>query len=121
MPGWLRWTLLAVLGLMVAAGISVAASKLVSQRIGLASEPLSAGEELAPSGRDGTGPPNDRRSRQPQPPVTTTTTTATAPPPSPTPTTTGAPYTGPPTTSTASPAPSGGGGGGEAEHEGGDD
>ena len=47
-PSWLRWTLLALLGLAVAAGISVAASHLVSQRIGLASEPLSAGKELAP-------------------------------------------------------------------------
>ena len=44
----LRWTLLALLGLAVAAGVSVAASHLVSQRIGLASEPLSAGKELAP-------------------------------------------------------------------------
>ena len=47
-PSWLAWTLLALLGLAVAAGISVAASHLVSQRIGSASEPLSAGKELAP-------------------------------------------------------------------------
>jgi hypothetical protein len=119
-PGWLRWTVLALLGLTVAAGISVAASKLVSQRIGLASEPLSAGRELAPPVRDERS--NHRASRPTPPPVTTTTTTtAIAPPPSPTPPTTGAPYTGAPTTSTASPAPSGGDGSGEAEHEGGDD
>ena len=52
MTVWFRWTLLALLGLAVAAAISVAASHLVSQRIGLASEPLSAGKELAPPPRE---------------------------------------------------------------------
>ena len=44
----LRWTAIALLGLAIAAGVAFAASKLVSQRIGLASEPLNAGKELAP-------------------------------------------------------------------------
>ena len=46
----LVWTLAAVLGLSIAAGVTIVASKLSSQRIGLASEPLSAGEDLAPPG-----------------------------------------------------------------------
>jgi hypothetical protein len=47
--GSIRWIALALLGLAVAAGVSVAASHLVSQRIGLAAEPVSAGRELAPA------------------------------------------------------------------------
>jgi hypothetical protein len=46
-----RWILLALAGLLVAVAVAVAASKVTSQRIGLASEPLQAGQELAP------GPP----------------------------------------------------------------
>jgi hypothetical protein len=44
----LRWLGLALLGLAVAAVVSVAASRLVSQQIGIASEPISAGDALAP-------------------------------------------------------------------------
>jgi len=44
----LRWIALALAGLVIAAGASVAASRLAGQRIGLASEPITAGEELAP-------------------------------------------------------------------------
>jgi hypothetical protein len=40
---------LALLGLVVAAGVSLAASRLSSQHIGLSSEPLTAGERLAPA------------------------------------------------------------------------
>ncbi len=50
--GSIRWILLALLGLAVAAGVSVAASQLVSQRIGLAAEPVSAGKDLAPPKHD---------------------------------------------------------------------
>jgi hypothetical protein len=42
------WVALAILGLAVAAAVSIAASQLSSQRIGLASEPLTAGNRLAP-------------------------------------------------------------------------
>jgi len=101
-PGWLRWTLLALLGLAVAAGVSVAASHLVSQRIGLASEPLSAGKELAPPPRER---PNDRHasdSRTTTPATTTTTTTTTTTgPPGP------ATTSPPPATAPASPSPTG--------------
>ncbi|HWA52533.1 MAG TPA: hypothetical protein VG816_00015 [Solirubrobacterales bacterium] len=44
-----RWTGLALLGILVAAAVSVAASRLASQQIGLASEPISAGDALAPA------------------------------------------------------------------------
>ena len=87
--GSIRWILLALLGLAVAAGVSVAASQLVSQRIGLAAEPVSAGKELAPpkhesgnapqGGGDASGRP---RPAGPRSPVTTTTTTTTSTVPS---------------------------------------
>jgi len=38
----------ALLGLVIAAGVSLAASRLSSQHIGLSSEPLSAGQQLSP-------------------------------------------------------------------------
>jgi hypothetical protein len=44
----LRWPLLAVLGLLVAAAIAFLATQMVSQKIGISSEPLSAGRALAP-------------------------------------------------------------------------
>jgi hypothetical protein len=44
----LRWIALALAGFVIAAGASVAASRLAGQRIGLASEPITAGNELAP-------------------------------------------------------------------------
>ncbi len=47
-----RWIGLALLGILVAAAVSVAASRLASQQIGLASEPISAGDALAPSRRE---------------------------------------------------------------------
>jgi hypothetical protein len=47
-PATIHWVALALLGLLIAAGVSIAASSLVSQQIGLASEPISAGDALAP-------------------------------------------------------------------------
>lgn len=49
MPAALRWVGLALLGIVIAAAVSVAASRLASQQIGLASEPISAGDALAPA------------------------------------------------------------------------
>ncbi len=55
-----RWSLLALLGIVVAAAVGLAAATLMSRQIGLSSEPLRAGEALAPAaesadprGRDG--------------------------------------------------------------------
>lgn len=44
----LGWTALALAGLALAAAVSIAASELSRQRIGLASEPINAGDELTP-------------------------------------------------------------------------
>jgi septal ring-binding cell division protein DamX len=43
------WTLAAVAGLLLAAGVTLAASSLSSQRVGLSAEPLTAGDSLAPT------------------------------------------------------------------------
>ena len=65
------WTVAAIAGLLVAAGVTLAASKLSSQRIGLSSEPLSAGDELAaPASTRTTTPtptPKPRRTATPKP------------------------------------------------------
>jgi hypothetical protein len=42
------WLVAAVIGLALAAGVTLAASQLSSQHIGLSGEPLSAGNELVP-------------------------------------------------------------------------
>jgi hypothetical protein len=47
-PLILVWIVLDVLGLALAAGITLAASQLSSQQIGLSGEPPSAGDELVP-------------------------------------------------------------------------
>lgn len=76
-PTALRWVLIALAGLLIAVAVAVLASKLTSQQIGLSSEPLEAGQSLAPPkhgprDNDGRGHSGDNA----QPP----TTTATAPP-----------------------------------------
>lgn len=44
----LRWPLFAVLGLLVALAVGLLATKLTSERIGISSEPITAGESLTP-------------------------------------------------------------------------
>lgn len=65
-PTAVRWTCLALLGILIAAAVSVAASRLASQQIGLASEPISAGDALAPARRAAQAPP-ERATTKPQP------------------------------------------------------
>lgn len=48
MRSLIGWIAVGLVGLVLAAGVSYAATQLSSQRIGLAAEPASAGEELAP-------------------------------------------------------------------------
>ncbi len=86
---FLRWSLLALAGLVAAVAVGVAAAALTSQQIGLSSEPVRAGEALAPksakpedrgkSGKDRgkRGGGHDDSSTT----TTTPTTTTTAPPP----------------------------------------
>jgi hypothetical protein len=52
----LLWIAVGLVGLVLAAGISYAATQLSRQRIGLAAEPPSAGAELAPARTGMTGP-----------------------------------------------------------------
>jgi hypothetical protein len=88
----IRWIALALAGLAVAAGVSLAASQLVSERIGLAAEPVSAGKELVPT-ESGQGPDAHGNERSPAGGPTSTTPTTTAPS---VPTTTTPPATTPP-------------------------
>ena len=88
----LRWPLLALVGLLVAGAIALVATQMVSQKIGISSEPLNAGRALAPRTHAPRKPPPARR--------TTSATTATittftpTPPPSPAPITPSAPSDG---------------------------
>jgi hypothetical protein len=61
----LRLVVLALIGLAIAAGAALAISRLVSQDIGLQSEPLSAGDRLAPPPET----PAAARGRRPARPV----------------------------------------------------
>jgi hypothetical protein len=76
-PATVRWVVLALLGLLIAAGVSIAASSLASQQIGLASEPISAGDALAPRALSGTNRRvKHRRHRHGGSPAKTPTTSA---------------------------------------------
>lgn len=91
-PATVRWLGLAALGMLIAAGVSVAASNLASQQIGLSSEPISAGDALAPAAGEKVGAPSRQHRQQkrdthptsppqttPMPPPTTTVPSSTAP------------------------------------------
>ena len=75
MTGWRRTLaigVLAVAGLVLAAGLTTAASSLSNQSVGLSSEPLTAGRGLAPAASptataDPTADPTPRRTRTPRP------------------------------------------------------
>jgi hypothetical protein len=60
------WTLAALAGILVAAGITLAASSLSSQQIGLSAEPLSAGDALVPATPTGTATPPPSKTPKPQ-------------------------------------------------------
>lgn len=66
----LLWTALALGGLLVAVGVTTAATSLTSQRVGISSEPLDAGESLAPvatSFPDATATPTRTPKPKPKP------------------------------------------------------
>ena len=64
----LLWVAFGVAGLAFAVGIGLAAADLSSERIGLSSEPLSAGADLAPSAKSTREkPPKPQPAPQPQP------------------------------------------------------
>lgn len=66
---------IALLGLVLAAAITYAASTLVSQPIGLTSEPATLGKGLAPNASGSTPPPRTVTVTTTTPPTTTPTTT----------------------------------------------
>ncbi len=53
----IKWVALALVGLLIAAGIAFAGSRLVSRQIGLSSQPIQAGDALAPPSPAATGKP----------------------------------------------------------------
>jgi hypothetical protein len=60
----IAWIVAAVIGLALAAAITMAASQLSSQRIGLSGEPPSSGDVLVPRVRPGPAPRPTRRPPQ---------------------------------------------------------
>jgi hypothetical protein len=92
--------LAAVLGIALAAAITWGTSQLVSQRIGLASEPLTAGQRLLPAVAS-TPAPTTRSPRRPAPTSSTSSRTRSSPAPS----TTTSPTPSPPTQSRPAPLP----------------
>ena len=70
------WILGALAGVVLAAGVTYAASSLSTQRIGLSSEPVNAGRELAPRAAATRTPPATpspkpkRKKRRPKPTAT---------------------------------------------------
>lgn len=77
----LRWPLLALLGLLVAAAIAFLATQMVSQKIGISSEPLSAGRALAPRSAAAKKPPVAQTTTVTTPANTVTSAPAPAPVP----------------------------------------
>ena len=77
-PFPLRWPLLALMGLLIAAAIAILATQMVSQKIGISSEPLSAGKALAPRPSAAKKPPVARTTT-----ITSAVTTTPAPAPAP--------------------------------------
>ena len=83
----LGWTLFALVGVLLAVALTMAASELTSQRIGLQDEPLSAGNELAPArpARDAEPRRKPAREKTPEPAPAEEAPAAPAPPPQPAP------------------------------------
>jgi hypothetical protein len=80
----LLWTLAAIAGVVLVAGVTYAASGLSTQTIGLSSEPLSAGEDLSPKATPTATPhaaATPQKRKKARRPRATATATATAPPP----------------------------------------
>jgi hypothetical protein len=100
------WILLALLGIAVAVALSVTASKLSTQPIGLSGEQLRAGDRLAPAERTVVTPaakPNRKQKRKPARSRKRNTATTPTPAPAPVPAqTTVAPV---PTATAVTPAP----------------
>lgn len=67
------WVGIALTGLVLAAGLTTAAAQLSNQRVGISSEPLTAGDELAPAPTPPpTATPRAARTSTPRPTRTAT-------------------------------------------------
>lgn len=62
-----RWAVFAVVGLLVAVVVALLATHLVSEKIGISAEPVSAGESLVPQRADHPARPGRRHSSRPTP------------------------------------------------------
>jgi hypothetical protein len=80
-PAAVTWIALAIVGLVLAAGISLAASRLSSQHIGLSSEPLDAGQQLVPKATSSRPATTQHHRRRHHKSSTTTTPTQITPAP----------------------------------------
>jgi len=78
----IKWMGLALAGLLIAVGVAIAAGNLAGQQIGLASEPISAGDALAPatSTSHGHGSSHSGHGHGGKPQTGTTAPTITSPP-----------------------------------------
>jgi hypothetical protein len=114
-PATIRWIALALLGFLIAAGVSIAASSLASQQIGLASEPINAGDDLAPAVRTHATPHKHRSAAHHRGVSPQTTTAPVRPYPQ-----TRTPTAPPPTSSPTPSIPRGRTGGGGGDHSEGD-
>jgi hypothetical protein len=70
----LRWPLYAVVGLLIALAVALLATRLVSERIGISSEPITAGESLSPKGQTAARHPHHHRQSTAPPALPTSTT-----------------------------------------------
>lgn len=117
----LVWATLAVIGLLIAVGVSYAASRLASPDVGLSSEPITAGSKLAPPRSDADSKERANRTKRGKKPGKTTTTPSA--PPVRTQPATPPPVTPPPTDDNSGSDDSGSHGGGDDStgHGSGDD
>lgn len=98
----MRWLGLALLGILIAVGVSIAASRLASQQIGLASQPISAGDALAPAASRAN--PRHRHPGRQHPKHQTTTSTEPSTTPSTPPTSSEPPTYAPPPAAPSTPS-----------------
>jgi hypothetical protein len=78
MPTWTKTALMGVLGLCVAAGLGFLSLQLVTQPVGLSSEPLTAGNSLVPAATKAKAPAKAKAKKKSSSPSSSTTTTAPA-------------------------------------------
>lgn len=77
----IKWAGLALAGLLIAVGVAIAAGNLAGRQIGLASEPISAGDALAPAASPSHGSSRSGHDHGERPPPTATPAPTTTSPP----------------------------------------